>query len=354
MLKLYRTQVLSSVFILLLAIVVGCSAQEKSNNDTEQKEISDESLVVEEAQAALSNLTIQAPMGVSIAAPIYKVLEDNELHSLVDEVTFLPWKNPDELRSRIVSGQAQVSAVPTNVAANLYNRGMDVQLISILVWGILYMIGPDGEEITFEDLKGKTIHVPFRGDMPDLVFQYLLQKNNLDITKDVTIEYIATPQEVVQLLASGRAEYAILPEHTASLAVAKANKEGQNVKKTMNLQAEWAKVTGKEPRIPQAGIIVTGELVRDYPEVIEKLQKQLAQSVQFLNEQPAEGAEILAKYQDGLEAPFIEELIPAINLQFMSAQDAREELEFFFTELATISLDIIGGKLPDEGFYYQK
>ncbi|UTW68740.1 hypothetical protein KHA80_14965 [Anaerobacillus sp. HL2] len=41
-------------------------------------------------------------MGVSIAAPIYNVLEENELHSLVDEVTFLPWKNPDELRSRIV------------------------------------------------------------------------------------------------------------------------------------------------------------------------------------------------------------------------------------------------------------
>lgn len=353
MLKQYKAQVFLSVFILLLAIVVGCTAQEKTSSESVQKDLSDETIVVEEAPA-LSNLTIQAPMGISIAAPIYKVLEDNELHSLVDEVTFLPWKNPDELRSRIVSGQAQISAVPTNVAANLYNKGMDVQLINTLVWGMLYMIGPDGEEITFEDLKGKTIHVPFRGDMPDLVFQYLLQKNSLDLLSDVTIEYVATPQEVVQLIASGKAEYAILPEHTASLAVAKAKKEGQNVKKTMNLQAEWAKVTGKEPRIPQAGIIVTGELVRDYPEVIEELQNQLAQSVQFLNDQPREAAELLAKYQDGLEGPIIEKLIPAINLQFVSAQDAREELEFFFTELATISLDIIGGKLPDEGFYYQK
>jgi len=353
MLKPYNSLILSMLLILFVTMVVGCSSEEKTKTESEQKDSINETEVIEES-IPITNLTIQAPMGISIAAPIYKVLEDNELHNLVDEVTFLPWKNPDELRSRISSGQAQVSAVPTNVAANLYNKGMDVQLINTLVWGILYMIGPDGEEISFEELKGKTIHVPFRGDMPDLVFQYLLQKNNLDMATDINIEYIATPQEVVQLLATGKAEYAILPEHTATLAVAKAKKEGQNLKKIISLQAEWAKVTGKEPRIPQAGIIVTGELIRDYPEVVEELQIQLAESVRYLNEQPAEGAELLAKYQDGLDAAFIEKLIPTINLHFASAKDAREELEFFFTELSTISPDIIGGKLPDEGFYYQK
>lgn len=230
MLKQYNTIIFSMLFIILL--VVGCSSQGQTNIEKEPKE--NESEIIEDAER-LANLTIQAPMGISIAAPIYKVLEDNELHSLVEEVTFLPWKNPDELRSRIISGQAQVSAVPTNVGANLYNKGMDVQLINTLVWGILYMIGPDGEEVTFEDLKGKTIHVPFRGDMPDLVFQYLLQKNNIDVSKDLNIEYIGTPQEVVQLLAAGKAEYAILPEHTATLAVTKAKNEGKNLKKNNEL-----------------------------------------------------------------------------------------------------------------------
>lgn len=95
-------------------------------------------------------------------------------------------------------------------------------------------------------------------------------------------------------------------------------------------------------------------MVRSYPEVIEELQIQLEESVRFLNEQPQEASQLLAKYQEGLEPAFIERLIPEINLQFISARDAREELEFFFNELSTISLDIIGGKLPDEGFYYQK
>lgn len=350
--KLFKKwPILIALFVIMM--LVGCQSQEKTNTETTEQTNEDVSEVVEEV-TLLDNLTIQAPMGISIAAPIYKVIDDDSLDNLVNELTYLPWKNPDELRSRIISGQAQVSAVPTNVGANLYNKGMDIQIINTLVWGILYMIGPDGEQVTFDSLKGKTIYIPFKGDMPDLVFQYLLQKNKIDSSTDIQIEYISTPQEVVQLLAAGKAEYAILPEHTATLAVAKAKKEGQNLTKVMSLQNEWAKVTGKEPRIPQAGIVVTGDLIENHPEVVEELQKQLAESIRFLNEQPVEGAQLLAKYQDGLEPAFIEKVIPAINLQFLSAQDAKEELEFFFSELATISPDIIGGKLPDEGFYYQK
>lgn len=349
MLKQFKAIFFSMSLILLLSL--GCSSPEQTSHDTDPKE--DVTETTKEA-VPLENLTIQAPTGISIAAPVYKVLEDNALDHLVDEVTFLPWKNPDELRSRIISGQAQVSAVPTNVGANLYNKDTDVQLINTLVWGILYMIGPEGEAATFEDLKDKTIHVPFRGDMPDLVFQYLLQKNNIDIENDLNIEYIGTPQEVVQLLVAGKAEYAILPEHTATLAVERARIEGKKLTKVMSLQDEWAEVTGKEPRIPQAGIIVSGELVKNHPEVIEELQTQLEQSVRFLNQEPEEASLLLAEYQEGLEPEFIEKLIPEINLQFVSAKDAREELEFFFTELSTVSLDIIGGQVPDDGFYYQE
>lgn len=349
-----------SIALFLLLFLVGCSASEDVNGASEGSETNEEDNQNEaenepnEEVDNLIDLTIQAPMGLSIAAPIYKVLEDNELHNLVNELTHLPWKNPDELRSRISSEQAQISALPTNVAANLYNNGMDIQLINTLVWGILYIVGPEGEELSTEDLAGKTIYVPFKGDMPDLVLQYLLQKNGMEISNEVTIEYTAAPQEVVQLLATGKAEYAVLPEHTASLSLQKAKQEGHNLQISMSLQEEWAKATGMEPRIPQAGMVATGELIKNNPEIIKELQEQLEESVRYLNEESAEAAELLVQYQDGLEAGFIEKVIPSLNLEFVSAQDAREELEFFFSELSTISPELIGGNLPDDDFYYQE
>jgi NitT/TauT family transport system substrate-binding protein len=50
----------------------------------------------------------------------------------------------------------------------------------------------------------------------------------------------------------------------------------------------------------------------------------------------------------------IEKVIPSLNLKFVSAKDAKKDLEFFFKEISTVSPEIIGGKLPNEGFYYGK
>lgn len=346
MYKVLLRSVAAFLFILLLGACSSDEASKKSNEGTVEKKETEKINVIE-------NLAIQAPAGVSIAAPIYKVIEDNDLGNTVEEITFMTWNTPDELRARISSDQVQVSAVPTYVGANLYNKDVDIKLVNTLVWGILYLIGPEGGEVSLQDLKGKTIHVPFKGDMPDLVFKYLLNKNNIKI-EDLNIEYTSTPQEVVQLLAAGKAEYAILPEHTASLALAKAKKEGKNLQKVLSLQDEWAAATGKEARIPQAGIVVSGDLIESNPEAVEELQSQLVSSIAYLNESSEEAAQVIAKYQEGLEPAFIQKLIPSLNLEFVTAEEAKEELEFFFTELATISPDIIGGKLPDEGFYYGK
>ncbi|MGC5324698.1 ABC transporter substrate-binding protein [Brevibacillus sp. SYSU BS000544] len=349
--------VLVSMSILLAGALAGCSTP--SAAPTKAPEATQAPATVPAQEAAkevqkLANVTIQAPMGISIAAPIYQVVDENQMTDFTEKITFKPWKTPDELRARISGGQAEVSAVPTYVGANLYNKGMDVKLINTLIWGNLYVIGPDGEKVTWESLKGKTIHVPFKGDMPDLVFRYLLKKSNVDPSKDVKIEYVSAPQELMQLLIAGKATYAVLPEHVASLSVIKGNKEGKKLAKVMNLQNEWAKATGKEARIPQAGILVSGELIKKNPEFVEALQKQIEKSVEYLTTQPAEASTMVAKYQEGMDAKVIEKLIPSLGLKFVRAKDAKQELEFFFTELSTISPEIIGGKLPDEGFYYQK
>jgi NitT/TauT family transport system substrate-binding protein len=39
------------------------------------------------------------------------------------------------------------------------------------------------------------------------------------------------------------------------------------------------------------------------------------------------------------------------NSQFVSAGDARGELEFFFAQLLALQPGLVGGKLPDAAFY---
>ncbi|WP_057763463.1 ABC transporter substrate-binding protein [Cytobacillus praedii] len=351
--KLYKNNIhyLLVFFLLITVFLTGCSQSTDKESASQASEGQSKKTEIAEK---LNELTIQAPMGISIAAPIYKVVDDNNLDEFTNQLIYMPWKNPDELRARISADQADISAVPTYVGANLYNRGMDVKLMNVLIWGILYVVGPDGEQVSWEQLKGQTIHVPFKGDMPDLVFQYLLNKNGIDTTKDIKIEYVSSPQEIVQLMIADKATFAVVPEHVATLSVVKGKQEGKNLAKIMNLQEEWKKATGRDSYIPQAGILVSNSLIEEQPELVKEIQNQFEQSVQFINENPSEAAAIINKTNEDVPKPIIEQVIPSLNLQFVSAKDAKDDLEFFFNELSTLSPEIIGGKLPDAGFYYEK
>ena len=70
-------------------------------------------------------------------------------------------------------------ALPTNVAANLYNKDVDLQLINVATWGILGLLSREKDLKTVEDFKNKEIIVPFRADMPDIIFQALIKKQIL-------------------------------------------------------------------------------------------------------------------------------------------------------------------------------
>lgn len=303
----------------------------------------------------LDALTLQGPeTTLALSLPFLRVVEGGALAPHAGKVAYEPWRTPDELRARLASGEADVSAVPTYVGANLYNRGLDVRLVNVLVWGMLYVVGPDGETVDWSQLRGETVLVPFKGDMPDLVFRHLATENGLDPATDLDIRYVSAPPEAVQMLIGGQAPYAVLPEHLATVAIAQGAAQGKPLARLMNLQEEWSKVTGGESGFPQAGILVSGELADEHPELVEALQQDLAASVDWINSNAGEAARLAGERIEGMKAPIAEQAIPNLNLRFSTAADSRAELEAFFTELAELSPEIIGGKLPDDGFYYQE
>ena len=54
----------------------------------------------------------------------------------------------------------------------------------------------------------------------------------------------------------------------------------------------------------------------------------------------------------GLKAAPMTESLKNITWEFTPAAQARPSLEAFYQALSEISPEVIGGKLPDDGFYY--
>lgn len=298
----------------------------------------------------VERVSIIYPETLAFQAPFTFISDDRALGDVTDSVTKGNWNSPDVLRSLLIKGDADVAAVPTYVGANLFNKEIDVRLVAVVVWGLVWLLGPEGQEGDWDAIRGQTIMIPFQNDMPDIVFRYLARANGLEPGEDFKIEYYALPPAVIAPLVQGKGKWAVLPEHITTLALTQANANGQKITRALDLQEEWVKATGSDEMIPQAGVVMPGDLVDERPDVVAAFFKDLQASVARVNEASAQTVATLAQ-ESGLEPDVVEGLIPRLNLKVVSGADARGSLEDFFNELAEESPELIGGKLPADDFY---
>lgn len=309
------------------------------------------------AAGKLDRLTLSGPFA-AVSYPLLHMVDSGALKDLAETVEFLPWKDPDQLRVLAIDGKTKVDfiAMPGNVAANLYNRGVKLQLINVSTWGVLWLVSRDPALKTLADFRDKEVVMPFRADMPDIVFQLLADKAGLDPKKNFRLRYVGTPLDAMQLLIARRADHALLSEPAVSMALRKTKSFPLNVVapelfRAVDLQQEWGRLLTRPARIPQAGIAAMGQAL-GRPALIERFQQAYAASLQWCEAKPDECGALVAKRIDLLTPEGVADSVRADNTAFVTAQDAKAELEFFFAQLHARQPALLGGKLPDSGFYY--
>src|SRR5690554_534673 len=308
-------------------------------------------LPVYQAMAKPSGKLVAAtPFGIPQII-LASALDDPQVKSLIRERELKAWKDPDQLRAWLARAEVMLTATPTNVAANLYNRGVPLVLMNVNIWGTLGILGlaDKGQLNSIGDLAGHHIGVPWRGDMPDLVFRYLLGKAGMKIGRDLTVSYQSSPFETVQMFVAQRLDAAVLPEPMRTATRLQAVQFGLQTTE-LDLQQEWARITGSGVGLPQAGVLCRRELLDEHPEQIIALQSALGRAADWVMAAPDQAA-ILGAEKSPLSRQVFEGAIPRTRIRMVSAIDARPQLEQFFTALTDLSSGFIGGKLPDDGFY---
>ena len=302
----------------------------------------------------LERITLSGPPAI-VSAPLIHMAETGALSALAGRTEFVSWRDPDQLRMMAMGGKADVLAMPSNVAANLFNRGAGVTLLNISTWGALWIVTRDGQRKALADYKGEEIAVPFRGDMPDIVLQLLVAKQGLDAQKDFRLRYVPTPMEAMQLLITRRVSHALLAEPAVSLALRKTKSFpigliAPELHRGADLQQEWGRLFASTPRLPQAGIAAVGT-VRQQPEVLAAVEKAYAQSLAWCRAHPLECGVLMARHIDLLTPDAVADAIAVSQLDAVPAATARPDLEFFFGQLMGRNPGLVGGKLPAAAFY---
>lgn len=302
----------------------------------------------------LPKLVLAGP-AAAVSVPLIHMVETGALKEVADNVEFALWKDPDQLRVLALGGKADFVAMPSNVAANLYNRGQSLKLLNISTWGVLWMVSRDPNLKTLADFRGKEIAMPFRADMPDIVFGLLAEKQGLDPKKDFTLRYVASPLDAMQLLVTRRVDHALLAEPAVSMALRKTKSFPVSViapelHRSVDLQQEWGRLFKQEVRLPQAGITVLGKAMND-PALQARVMAAYEKSVLWCQKNALQCGEMVARRIDLLTPEAVADALAASPLKHVSAAAARDELTVFFQQMHAKNPALVGGKLPDAGFY---
>lgn len=301
----------------------------------------------------LDKLVIAGPFS-SISHPMLRLVETGVLSDVAHKVEFKLWQNPDELRALLLKKEVQFVALPTNVAANLYNKKEPIRLLNVPVWGILEILSRDANLKHIEDFKGKEIIVPFRADMPDIVLQALIKQAGLDAKKDFSLKYVPNPPDAMQMLLLRRADHVLLAEPATSMAMRKTGSFpvsliAPELHRSLNLQSEWGRLFTTEPKVPQAGLSVVGEVDK---EVVKRFSEEYEKALLWYQSHPKEAGEMVEKALKTFKAEAISDSIAHTQFELKNAQQSKVALERFFEILMQIEPKLIGSKMPDEGFYY--
>ncbi|WP_026478654.1 ABC transporter substrate-binding protein [Alkaliphilus transvaalensis] len=322
-----------------LGILAGCTSNVNSEEDTNEVE----SKVLENV-----SINVAAPSGAPTLSMI-KMFKENPSFGEHVNISYESVKSPDLMASRIISGEIDIAVVPTNLAATLYNRGVDYKLAASSVWGILYIVGT--EEITgWEDLRGKEIHTLGRGLTPDIVLRYLLSSNGIDPDEDVTLTYLGEATELASTFIAGRSTISVIPEPALSNVMLK--KEDTVI--LLDLQEEWSKQNEGNASYPQASLIIKNELIEKHPEFIEMFLEEYENSIDWLSLNGEKAGEYSEALETGLSKGAVVNGLNRSNINYQDSKVARESIEKYLKVLFDYSSETVGGKLPDEGFYFER
>ncbi len=253
----------------------------------------------------------------------------------------------DAITGAIISGECAIAALPTNVAVKLYHKSNGkLQLLALNTLGVLYLLTPDGENITsLDQLSGKTIYLPGAGSNPEYITSALLssagvKEYHLDTTS------FPSPDALVAAVAAGKAQYAVLPEPKVSAATA----QNSSIKVALDLTAEWEKLNG-EGTLVQGCLVVNTAFAKAHPTEIARFLSDYEQSVNFIREGSDEAISMIVDAKIIPAAPIAKKALPKCNICFIAGADMKPLMNTFCEKIFAADNSSIG-KMPDDGFYY--
>lgn len=251
----------------------------------------------------------------------------------------------NDIVPKLNNGELDIAAIPTNLAATLYNKTGGVKLLALNTLGVLHILENGDSVHSMADLAGKTIYATGQGSNPEYVLNYLLEQNGLTPGEDVTIEWKAS-EELTTLMASGQIDLCMLPVPAATSVMM----QNADVRDAIDLNDAW-QASGAEGTFTMGCLVARTEWLEENSELVPGILAEYAASIDYANQNPAEASQLIAQYGIVPKAAIAEAAIPQANMVCLTGDDLKG-ISSYYEVLYAADPTSIGGAIPDDAFYY--
>ncbi len=271
---------------------------------------------------------------------VAKIINDKSINGKTVNVNLV--SGADVLNSAIISGNADVIVMPVNNALRLYNNGVKIKLLTVNIFGCLYIVGKS-ETVALSDFISKEINLVGKMGTPDVSLKYLLKKNNIAYSEEVeknavTLKYIQN-DAVIPSLNANLIDYALIGEPLVSKAIAKVD----GLKPLIDIKKEWEDITGGKT-YTQAGVVITDALIESDFEFVKELYKKLYENNNFVYENINLLNTIVPNTSALKGMTFSGEILNRCSLGCEKASDISKDIEFYLKSM---------GEDYNEGFIFK-
>ena len=332
---------IKSLVSLLLALTLALSLTACGTQANTEPEQPDDT----PAPAEVNLYVLSGPTGIG-AMNLWAAADAGETQNTY-HIT-MPGAN-DEVVAAISSGDADIAAVATNLAATLYNKTSGgVTVLAVNTLGVLSLLGNGQEVATIADLAGKTIYAPGQGANPEYILRYVLTGNGLDPDKDVTIQFVGEGSELLTVWQTDPEAIIMAPQPVATSILM----QNENAVTLFNMTDEWDKVSGGDSTLMMGCVIVRNEFLQENPGAVALFLQEYAASIEKAQSDVEGTAALCEQYGLIPKAALAKAAIPSCGLTFVTGAEMKSALSGYLQVMFDADLKSVGGAMPGDDFYY--
>ena len=233
-----------------------------------------------EEQTGLTTVTLNEVAHSIFYAPMYAAIELGYFEEEGIDLELVTGFGADKTMTALLTGEADIGFMGPETTVYTYQEGMEdyaVNFAQLTQRAGNFLVGRmENDAFSWDSIKGSTVLGGRAGGMPQMVFEYVLKKHNIDPKADLTIDQSIDFGATAAAFSGGQGDYTVEFEPHATALETKG--DGYVI----------ASIGEESGYVPYTAFSARKSYIEENPEILQAFTNAMQKGMDYVNSHTAE------------------------------------------------------------------